>query len=171
MAINRMCVFVDSQVHERWTALKTHVSESLLYNGNTIGLQVMLAILMDHWANSPPDRDWLKEQLTQYPARGRPRRSAAVAMVPRVALRRSQTEGHDLFTSRVLKGWKTFCKNCDAITNFSDWPNGIPPYKCPTIEPLAAHYQLKTWTRRELIEKWKFEVDEVTWLPEDPPQP
>lgn len=171
MAVSRTCVIVDAQVHERWSALRTGVSERELGTASCIGLQVMLCILLDHWDKAPPDREWLKRQLELYPHRGRPRRSQPADMTPRVALRKSETKGHEIFTSRAFRGYKVFCKHCDMVHYPRETHDGKPTQTCPTVSGGMSIYARKVWTRRELIEKWKFEVDEVQWLPEDPPQP
>ena len=171
MATLRSCVLIDPQVHERWTKFKERISDQFFYNQNTVGLAVVLALMMDHWEKSPPDPDWLKTQLELYPKRGRPRRSAPASMAPRVALKKSQTGGHELFTGGTLAGRWNACKNCDALAELQDWTKGIPAYNCPAVDPTVSAYKRHRYTRKELIDRWKFDLDELSWLPEDPPNP
>lgn len=165
MARLTTCVQLDAQLHERWTKLRFEVSDRLRFNENSLGLQPMLGLLLDHWEHSPPDKDWLKIQAELYPKRGRPRRSQEVEMKPqRVALKSSTIRGHEVIYPRSSAGRIRYCKSCDMVwipEAFGNLPE--PPAPCPATSTVN-FYNLRPdlWTKSELL-ALHFGLDEVEW--------
>jgi|SRR6188474_3124940 len=165
MAVSTTGVHFDSQLHERVFRLKEAIGAVVNFQPNSIGFQVMIALLVDWWAEQTPDRKWIEDRLEQYPKRGRPRKSSAVDLEPRVALRARTAKGHELFNhSHPGKPRRyVFCKRCSLHWDTEIDPDK-PPQPCPSVAPWSQEHP-KTWTKSELREL-NFEEDEIQWAAE-----
>jgi len=160
---------LDAQLHERISVLKRHVSLQLRLTENSLGLQPTIGLLLDHWEASPPSAEWLAAQAELYPKRGRPRRSEAASLEPRVALRKSISKGHDVVFRRATHGSPHrvyVCKNCSMAYNTYDFH--VPPAACPRVAGFSSLFHLHTWKKSELL-AFGFEADEVGWAINDEP--
>jgi hypothetical protein len=165
MAVSTTGVHFNSQLHERIVKLKEQIGAMHLYKPNAIGFQVMIALLADWWAESTPDKQWVKERLEQYPKWGRPRKSCEVDLEPRVALRSHTTKGHDLF-NHMRPGRPrryVFCKRCTLQWDTELYPER-PQQPCPVSAPWSQEHP-KTWTKSEL-RALKFDESEIQWAAE-----
>lgn len=166
MATLRTTLTLDAQLHERWSALRAHVSLLLRHTENSLGLQPMLGLLIDHWEQSPPVIGWLEAQAQLYPKRGRPRRSEPASMAPRVALRATELKGHELISRKkdVGSAYRIFyCKHCSMM--WSTWDFKEPPAQCVRVAGFSAIYTPKIWKKKDLLLEG-FELDEVAWADE-----
>lgn len=162
MAVSTTGVHFDSQLHERVVRLKEQLGAMHSYRPNAFGFQVMIAILLDHWAEKPPDPRWIVERLEQYPKRGRPRRSSTVDLEPRTALRAKTTKGHELFNHSHPGKPRRYvhCKRCSLHWDTELYPEK-PQQPCPVVAPWSQEHP-KIWTKSEL-RGLNFEDDEIQW--------
>jgi hypothetical protein len=104
-------VQVRMHVHEKLLALKERVGEQCLGNHNMVGISALIDMLLEHWANSPPDYDWLCEEVKKHPYRGQ----------------RHQPRKTDIYGHRIAS-------RKDALGN--DYPTGRPMPVYGSIGPM-----------------------------------
>jgi hypothetical protein len=78
-AISYRQLMIDARVHDELTDARTALSQLLFSKPSVIGLSAMIAVLMDHWRESPPNPEWVRKRRDHVPKRGRPRKSEPLA--------------------------------------------------------------------------------------------
>lgn len=173
MAKHVVMVPLDVQVHERLHRMRNAISDETRHKENSLGLCPTIGLLLDWWEKSPPDFQWLKQQVELYPKRGRPRKTEAAELTPRIAGKRDPYKGHDVvYRSRHGEPHALMvCKNCslEQMTDLS----ALPAFTCPAKFGWSTTYVVKRWTKRELIARLHFEPHEVEWATDEaePEQP
>lgn len=105
-------LLLDLEVHERLLAARTRISELFFYVEGQLGMGSVVALLLEHFASSPPDMEWLKERVMQAPRRGRPRASdPRYTPVPK-GVKRTDKHGHEWISPAATPELRV-CKLCD----------------------------------------------------------
>jgi hypothetical protein len=146
-------LLLDLEVHERLLAARTRISELFFYVEGQLGMGSVVSLLLEHFANTPPDLEWLKERVMQAPRRGRPRVSdPRYTPVPH-GTQRKDAHGHE-WVSPAANPEIRVCKRCDD----SHWP----PHRYEFGRPCKNSTGFK-WTKEILTANWHFTAEEVAW--------
>lgn len=154
---------LDIDLYNRIADLRAGVSLLLRFAEKSLGVAPMLGLLVDHWQNTPPTEEWIRERSKLYPKRGRPPKHVT-GYIPVDPNDARKAIGHKLVGRRRDEKAPhriIFCKQCTM--QWATWDFPTPPARCPLADgSVPSIYNPKRWTKNELL-ALNFEADEIEW--------
>lgn len=148
-------LLIDLEVHEQLHAARARISELFFHIEGQLGLSSVIALLLEHYANTPPELEWLRKRVLLMPMRGRPRTSNPnFVPVPHGLPPKKDQLGHE-WASPAAKPKLRVCKRCHGL----DWPEefhlaGSHPCRGTPVAPQ---------TKELLMKNLFFTAEEVAW--------